>query len=519
MAREACDSAQIKPVNLRELLALINPVRIIGNTDLSCTGLCYDSRKVKPGEVFFALSGTKTDGSRFVPESLERGAAAVVASPGTTVIQYGAACVVEVDNVRLAMAKMAARFFGNPAQGMPVIGVTGTNGKTTVTYLLESILLQAGFRPAVFGTVAYRLGEQLHYPASHTTPESVDMLALLTEFRAHGADALIMEISSHALAQHRVDGLEFSVAIFTNLTPEHLDYHAGMEEYFLVKSRLFGELLGTGRAVINGDDQYGKRLLAAHAGAVSFGRDASCGLRPQSVTSGRAGIHGDFVNEKGTVRIDSAMIGEFNVANLMAAVAAAQQLEIANEIIAAGVAAAGQVPGRLERVANRKDVLALVDYAHTGDALEQVLATLSKLEHKRLLTVVGCGGDRDPGKRPLIAAAAVKYSDLVVFTSDNPRSEDPLQILREIIQGALVAGGTELKAQHIDSRSRGFVVIPDRRSAIEYAAQLATANDLLLVAGKGHEDYQILGSKRIHFDDREELARAFELAGKEGVDV
>lgn len=519
MARDVSNQLQKKAVLLPELLAAVDPNKVWGNTDLSCTGLCYDSRRVQPGDVFFALPGAKTDGSRFVAEALERGALAVVAAPGAVSEQEQDTCVIEVANVRLAMARMAARYYGNPAQGIPVVGVTGTNGKTTVTYLLESILRQAGYRPAVLGTVAYRLGDEVHHPASHTTPESVELMALIADFRALGADALIMEVSSHALAQHRVDGLAFSVAVFTNLTPEHLDYHRDIEDYFQVKGRLFSELLVGGKAVINADDPYGRRLLALPVKAVAYGHDAACGLRPEIVTSGREGIHGNFVGDRGSVRIDSAMIGDFNVSNLLAAVAAGQQLDIANATIAAGVAAAGQVPGRLERVANSKGVLALVDYAHTGDALEQVLTTLVKLERGRLLTVVGCGGDRDPGKRPLMAAAAVKYSEVVIFTSDNPRTEDPLQILEQIRQGALAAGGQEVGLPDLARGARGFVVIPDRRIAIEAAVRLATAGDLLLVAGKGHEDYQILGTQRIHFDDREELQLAFALAAGDEADV
>lgn len=497
-------------VNLKELLSVISSEQIHGSVDIPVSGLCCDSRQVTPGDVFFALPGSKADGSNYISQACQKGAVAIVAQTGIVAPEVGQACLVMVTNVRQAMAKMAARFYADPGHNIPVIGVTGTNGKTTITYLLESILQEAGYKPAIIGTVAYRLGQQLQYQASHTTPESLELMRILADFRAHGANALIMEVSSHALEQHRVDGLDFTVAIFTNLTPEHLDYHPSIEKYFASKCRLFDELLGQGTAVINADDEFGRRLLQRYPQAISFGRQSQCSLHPHQVSVGRGGIHGVFVAATGSVHIDSAMTGDFNVSNLLAAVAAAQQLGITSESIARGIENAAQVPGRLERVGNRRGVLALVDYAHTGDALEQVLSTLVKLDHCKLYTVVGCGGDRDPGKRPIMAAVAVKYSDLVIFTSDNPRTEDPIQILEQMRRGALVAGGQELNEVDAVAGGRGFVVIPDRRSAIETAARLARAGDLLLVAGKGHEDYQILGTEKIHFDDREELQRALE---------
>ncbi len=495
-------------MQLRELLGAINPVAVEGSTAVAICALVCDSRQVNAGAVFFALPGSKSDGRTYISQAVAAGAVAVVANSFAGVTPAGDCCFVQVANVRRAMAQAAAHFYGYPGKGIPVIGVTGTNGKTTITYLLEAILKNAGYHPAIFGTVAYRLGDLHCHEATHTTPESLELMRLLADFRRHGADALVLEVSSHALEQHRVDGLAFDIAVFTNLTQDHLDYHAGMEEYFASKSRLFTDLLGAGVALINADDPYGQRLLADMPTALAFGRQSSCDLYPRQVSVGRDGIHGIFSGSCGDVQIDSPMIGAFNLSNLLAAVAVAQQLHISNDQIAAGLHAAPQAPGRLERVDNDGGVLALVDYAHTGDALEQVLKTLSDLEHCRLYTVVGCGGDRDPGKRPLMAAAAVKYSDLVIFTSDNPRTEDPLAILEQIRAGALATGSCELDPATVNSDSKGFIVIPDRRSAINYAAALTGKGDLLLVAGKGHEDYQILGTTKIHFDDREELQRA-----------
>ena len=495
-------------MQLCELIAAIHPVDVVGSTARSISALVYDSRQVGAGSVFFALPGSRTDGRNYISQAIAAGAGAVVANSFVGVEPVADCCFIQVTNVRRAMAQAAAHYYGYPDRGIPVIGVTGTNGKTTITYLVEAILKTAGYTPAIFGTVAYRLADIRCYEATHTTPESLELMRMLAEFRHHGADALVMEVSSHALEQHRVDGLAFDVAVFTNLTQDHLDYHAGLEEYFISKSRLFTDLLGTGTALVNADDSYGQRLIASIPAAFTFGRKPICNLYPRQVVVGRDGIHGVFSGSRGDVQIDSPMIGDFNLSNLLAAVAVAQQLHISNEQITAGISAAPQVPGRLERVDNDGGVLALVDYAHTGDALEQVLKTLSGLEHRRLYTVVGCGGDRDPGKRPLMAAAAVKYSDLAIFTSDNPRTEDPLAILEQIRTGALAAGSCELDPSAVNSDSKGFIVIPERRTAINCAASLAGKGDLLLVAGKGHEDYQILGTTKIHFDDREELYRA-----------
>lgn len=497
-------------MTLSMLLKRIKAEQIQGSTELEISGLACDSRQVRAGSVFFALPGTQTDGFDYIPQALEAGAVAVVAERLPETFASGV-CYLRVANVRRVMAQVAGEYHGHPTAGVPVIGVTGTNGKTTITYLLEAILRQAGYAPAVFGTVEYRFGRE-RLESTHTTPESLELMQMMGQFRGRGADAIILEVSSHALEQHRVDSIDFDVAVFTNLTPEHLDYHENLDKYFASKRRLFSELLGQGKAAINRDDGFGRQLLRENSAWTSFGTESSAQVRPIDISVGRRGIKGVFASPTGNVEIDSRMIAHFNVSNLLAAVTAAQALGIDNAQIAAGIAAAPQVPGRLERVENDRDILALVDYAHTGDALEQVLATLSKLGSKRLITLVGCGGDRDPGKRPVMAAAAVKYSDLAVFTSDNPRTEDPLQILEQVRAGALAAKAVELSDMLLEAGERGFIVIPDRHEAIKTACSLAKAGDLLLLAGKGHEDYQILGTTKVHFDDREELAAA--LSGK-----
>ncbi|MCK5826341.1 MAG: UDP-N-acetylmuramoyl-L-alanyl-D-glutamate--2,6-diaminopimelate ligase [Desulfuromusa sp.] len=495
-------------MELKKLLKRIQPLELLGSADLVVSGLACDSRQVQDGLLFFALPGVKVDGFDYLAQALQAGAVAVVAEKIPEECMENV-CYIKVANARRAMAVMAAEFYGNPTLGALTIGVTGTNGKTTITYLLEAIFKQAGFSPAVFGTVEYRFGD-LSYEAANTTPESIDLLRMMADFRQHGADVLILEVSSHALEQYRVDGINFDAAVFTNLTQDHLDYHQTLERYFTSKRRLFTELLGAGIAVINREDAYGVELLRENPDGISFGLDNRAKVYPQQVVVGRDQISGTFSGEQGEIRIESGMIGDFNVSNLLAATATAQQFGISNELIAEGISAAPQVPGRVEKVKNSKSVLALVDYSHTADALEQALKTLSKLDHQRLLTVVGCGGDRDKGKRPLMAAVAVKYSNLSIFTSDNPRTEDPLDILEQVRNGALAVGGREL-SQSEAVLEEGFIVIPDRRIAIEFASRVAHKDDVLLVAGKGHEDYQILGTKKIHFDDREELHRALNM--------
>ena len=495
--------------NSFQLKELISGLSGLMATDDSTTvtGLSCDSRKLVPGDLFFALPGTACDGQEYVTAALEAGAVALVLNR-TPDADYGVPVVV-ADNVRLAMARIAQRFFGDPTVDMLVIGVTGTNGKTTTTYLLESILQTAGYRPAIFGTVDYRFsGKQL--PASHTTPESIDLLRMIAEFRTTGANALVLEVSSHALEQYRVDGIRFDVAIFTNLTPEHLDYHGNMDAYFASKARLF-EMLPARSAVINLDDSSGVWLKEKYPAALGFSRKLKTDIWLPQLESNAQGQHGTVSHAGGILNLKSSLVGDFNVSNILGAIGAAYSAGIATAMIEKGISEAPQVPGRLEQIENEHAVLALVDYAHTSDALTQVLSALAGIPAQRRLTLVGCGGDRDPKKRPLMAAAAVKASDLAILTSDNPRTEDPLLILDQMRQGALEAAGIELTLEQAEAGETGFVVIPDRRAAIEFATSLVAQGDLLLVAGKGHEDYQILGTTKVHFDDREELRRAFNL--------
>ncbi|MEJ2201190.1 MAG: UDP-N-acetylmuramoyl-L-alanyl-D-glutamate--2,6-diaminopimelate ligase [Desulfuromonadaceae bacterium] len=494
-------------MKLSTLLQQIPDCRVLGSADLEIPGLYYDSRKVERGGAFFALPGATVDGRQFIEHALERGARAVFFEQEQS-LPEGVVGVL-VDNARRAMAQAAACFYGDPTAFMPVVGVTGTNGKTTVTYLVEAILQAAGFTPAVMGTINYRLGAQ-SLPSLHTTPESVDLLRTLADFRRQGADALAMEVSSHALDQYRVDGVRFEVGVFTNLTPEHLDYHGHMDAYFASKVRLFSELLADGqKAVINLDDPYGEKLSQRFPAALTCGTTSRAQIHPRQIRLSLAGIRAELETPAGVLTIESALIGKFNLQNLLCAVGAGIALQLPLAAIAAGLSRAPQVPGRLERIVNDRGALILVDYAHTGDALEKVLQTVSDLAPRRLLTVFGCGGDRDPRKRPIMGEVAARYSDLAILTSDNPRTEDPQKIIDEVRQGVLRVHPREWSLEEArKSSGRGFVTLPDRAAAIAFAVSLLAERDLLLVAGKGHEDYQILGTRRVHFDDREEVRRA-----------
>ena len=494
-------------MKLAELIQDLPGSRLIGSGEGEITGLYYDSRKVEANGAFFALRGATVDGHRFVADALARGASAIFIEQEME-LPIGVSGVL-VDNARQAMARVSARFFGEPALAIPVVGVTGTNGKTTITYLIEAILRAAGRHPAVMGTINYRFGDHC-LPSLHTTPESVDLLQTVAGFRKAGADALVMEVSSHSLDQYRVDGVSFDVGVFTNLTPEHLDYHGTMEAYFASKSRFFGDLLAGGKGgVINIDDSYGQQLAERFPAAITCGTSDRADVFPRQASLSLDGIRAELETPAGLVAVQSSLIGEFNLQNLLCAAGAGIALGLPLSTIADGLTRAQQVPGRLERIENDRKALILVDYAHTGDALEKVLQTVSGLSPARLLTVFGCGGDRDRRKRPVMGEIAARFSNLAVLTSDNPRTEDPRAILDEVRVGVLRVHAREWSMEEARQLSgRGFVTIPDRATAIGFAVSLLGENDLLLVAGKGHEDYQILGTRRIHFDDREEVRRA-----------
>jgi UDP-N-acetylmuramoyl-L-alanyl-D-glutamate--2,6-diaminopimelate ligase len=502
-------------MELSQLLKGLAEYDLHGDDSGIISGLTCDSRNVLPNSLFFALRGATVDGHRFIPAAVQSGATAVVLED--------IACApqgipwVRVADGRAAMALIAAEFYGNPTLKLPLVGITGTNGKTTTTYLIEAILKAANMPAAVLGTISYRFGTT-HIEASHTTPESTELQAAFRKLADAGARAFVMEVSSHALEQKRVDGCHFDVAVFSNLTRDHLDYHKTMESYLESKLRLFSELLHPTadkpqrRAAINMDDQYGSVIAGGTAcPVITFGIEFKGDVRAIDVASSVDGLSGTLVTPKGTVTFASRLLGRFNLSNILAAASAGIALDLPLEAIKAGIEGHATVPGRMERVDNTRGVTLLVDYAHTGDALENVLSTLKELTNRRIITVFGCGGDRDPGKRPIMGRTAAQMSDLAIVTSDNPRTENPHVILAQVREGIIPLGIREYGLEQFSGGffEKGFVVLENRHEAIRLAVRLARSGDIVLLAGKGHEDYQIIGRTKHHFDDREEAAQAF----------
>jgi UDP-N-acetylmuramoyl-L-alanyl-D-glutamate--2,6-diaminopimelate ligase len=500
-------------MKLAQILKNCSYQKVHGDMDLEVTGMHYDSRQVSAGDAFFALRGVVSDGHDFITSAIAGGARVVFCEELFESTEQVTAVL--VDNARQTMALAAAEFYGNPTADMKVVGITGTNGKTTITYLLEEILAQADLSPAVVGTINYRYGTDLRN-APYTTPEALDLMKQVRDFRKKGARSLVMETSSHALKQCRADGVHFNVGVFTNLTPEHLDYHIDMESYFKSKNHLFKELLprDNGRPVINIDDSYGQRLAAVLPGSLTCGRAKKADIYTESLEISLQGIRARVSTPLGVVDVTSPLLGDYNVENLLCAIGAAVALGVSPQAIASGLSAATGVPGRLEQIENDRDAVILVDYAHTSDALRRVIETMQALAPKRILTVFGCGGDRDRTKRPIMAEVAARGSNIAIATSDNPRSEDPAQILDDVREGLIKVHAREWStAEAVKGDGRGYVVIENRGAAIQFAVDLLQPGDLLLVAGKGHEDYQILKSGRIHFDDREELRKALQDGG------
>ena len=473
--------------------------------------LTPDSRAVRPGTLFFALRGTRADGHDFAAAAARAGAVAVVAERP---VDAGAAPLLLAGNARRAMALSAANFHGHPGRRLVLAGVTGTKGKTTVSYLVESAAAAAGIPCGVTGTVTWRWPGTSR-PASHTTPESTDLQAALAEMVAAGARLAVLEVSSHALAQERVAGLAFRAAAFLNLSRDHFDYHRDFEEYFQANRRLLAEhLAADGQAVVNAGDAHGARLAAELSGlgrrVWRFGAPGA-ELLAREARVGLGGIEAVLATPRGELRIRSPLTGRHNLDNLLAAAGLALALGLEPGAVARGLSASPGAPGRLERI-QAGGVTAFVDYAHTDAALSAACAALRALGPRRLLVVFGCGGDRDPGKRPLMGRAAGAAADLVVVTSDNPRGEDPQAIIEAILPGVEQAGLSRLSPGEAGAGARGFLALPDRREAIALALSAARPGDAVLIAGKGHEDYQIVGTEKRHFDDREEARRALGLA-------
>jgi UDP-N-acetylmuramoyl-L-alanyl-D-glutamate--2,6-diaminopimelate ligase len=488
-------------MKLTELLNGIKGYKLIGDPEKDIQAIAYDSRKVQPGTLFVALKGVAMDGHAYIRDAVQRGASAVVLEDVPN--EKMDVPVIRVSDSRRALSLIALQFYGHPFDGVDLIGITGTNGKTTTSFLLESILLKAGKRPGVIGTINYRYSE-LSRPASVTTPESMDLIGLAREMVDASTTHIIMEVSSHALVQGRTSDCPFRTAVFTNLSRDHLDYHRNMEEYFMAKSLLFRELGRESTAVINMDDSRGQVLAAmTKAKIITYGIRGRWDIRMD-----KEGIRAELVTPIGRREIRSSLIGEFNIYNILAASSSAVSIGLDLDTIAGGIESLPFVPGRMEVVRNCQDLTVVVDYAHTPDALLKTLLCLKPFVQGRLITVFGCGGDRDRGKRAEMGLIAGRESDVVFITSDNPRSEDPLAIVSEIEQGIRQSAMKKLESPLPAGIETGYFTEPNRREAIRRAISIARKRDLVLIAGKGHEDYQIIGRERKHFDDRKEAALA-----------
>ena len=471
-------------MTLRELIAGAEVEGVSGDDGVEIADLAYDSDRVGPGTLYFCVRGQRADGHDFAPAAIEAGAAALVVEHELDL----AAPQVRVADARAAMAPLAARFWGDPTAELEVVGITGTNGKTTTAFLVRAILEAAGRRCGLLGTVKQVVGGA-EEEVIRTTPEAIDLQATFRRMLDAGDADCSMEVSSHALALRRADAIHFAVALFTNLTQDHLDFHADMEDYFQAKRMLFD--LGPGAAAVNVDDPYGARLAGEIEGAITFsaaGADAEFRATDVKfdVSGARFRVHGP----EGEVEVRTALPGHFNVANALAAIAATSALGVPPGAAAAALSAAGQIPGRFEPVDGGQSFAVLVDYAHTPDSLDNVLRAARRLTEGRLISVFGCGGDRDREKRPLMGRIGAELSDIAVVTSDNPRSEDPEAIIGEILAGVPTAAGV--------------VVDPDRRAAIGLALRRAEPGDTVVIAGKGHEQGQEFeAGRKVPFDDRE----------------
>jgi UDP-N-acetylmuramoyl-L-alanyl-D-glutamate--2,6-diaminopimelate ligase len=464
-------------------------VRIDGDSSTQVSGLSYDSRSAGPGDLFFCVTGTKTDGHLFAPAVADAGAAALVAERP---LDAGLPAIV-VSDARRAMGRIASAFYGNPSEKLLLLGVTGTNGKTTTAFLIDAILRADGRTTGLVGTIETRVAGRAR-PGVRTTPESLDLHRLFAEMVDAGCDSVAMEVTSHALALHRVEGLRFAAAAFTNLTQDHLDFHGGMEDYFEAKRSLFeGHRLE--RGAVNVDEVYGRKLLeATDVPCIGFGTAPEADVRATGVTLGVSGSSFVMATPKGEVSVESSLVGSFNVSNCLAAAATCLQAGIGLDAIERGLSSGVGVPGRFEAVDAGQGFSVVVDYAHTPDSLDNVLRAARGLAERsggRVIALFGCGGDRDRGKRPLMGAVAARLADTVVVTSDNPRSEDPAAIIDEILEGV-----TAEKASGPDA------VFVDRREAIGFAVEAAGPGDVVVIAGKGHETGQEFRDGKVPFDDR-----------------
>jgi UDP-N-acetylmuramoyl-L-alanyl-D-glutamate--2,6-diaminopimelate ligase len=493
-------------MKLAELISGEPGLRVHGDAGVEVAGLSYDSRRVKPGNLFFSLARDREQARANIDDALNRGARVVVMKGWDGEGARPAVTVVQCERPRRLMGAAASRFFDAPSRRLELVGVTGTSGKTTTTYMLASIFEAAGAPPGIIGTIGIFVGPRKIY-SGLTTPESLDFESALADMERAGVRHVAAEVSSIGLAEERVDALSFRACVFTNLGRDHLDYHGTQEKYFAAKLRLFSELIAKSTwpdavAVVRGDDPFGRRVLETVKGRkVSFGLERGLDVHPLSYSAGTDGIRASVAALDKRIEVRSPLLGEINLLNVLGASAVSVALGIETDVVAEGLRRCPGAPGRLEAVPGPPGVTVLVDYAHKPDALEAVLRALRALRPRRVVCVFGCGGDRDRGKRPLMGEIAGRMADLAILTSDNPRSEDPLAIIAEVEAG-LTAAGLGSVARHEAGRAPGYLVEPDRRAAIALALEVAAPGDIVVIAGKGHEDYQLVAGRRLDFDDR-----------------
>lgn len=469
---------------IAELIKLIKERKVSG---LSC-----NSRLVKKGSIFVAVKGAREDGGKFIAEAVDRGAKFIVCDPKVKINRLGSAAVIRVRDTRLALARLAVQFYGNPSQRVKVIGITGTNGKTTITYLLEAILKEAGSSCGVIGTINYRFKNKV-IPAKNTTPGPIELQSMLARMEEEKIKYAAMEVSSHALDQERAGEVHFHSAIFTNLTQDHLDYHKTLEGYFRAKLKLFKGLSPSSFAVINNDDKYAVRIKnITRARIITYGIDSQADVTARNIKFEVEYTEFDLLIRGRQMKFRINLIGRHNVYNALAGIAWAFKAGIKLKVIQSALEKFSFVPGRLERINSKKGFCVFIDYAHTDDALKNVLTALRQLSTGKIITLFGCGGERDRGKRPKMGKVVTRLSDFAVITSDNPRSEDPAAIIRDIRKGI---------------EKNNYCVIIDRKRAVKKSLSLAARGDIVLLAGKGHENYQVLKGRTIPFDDRKEVRR------------
>jgi UDP-N-acetylmuramoyl-L-alanyl-D-glutamate--2,6-diaminopimelate ligase len=486
-------------MTLAELMDGIEGIRILGDESVQIDSIKYDSRRVVAGDLFAAIRGEKFDGTRFIQDAADRGAAAFLLPEGADRRVEGTYAFAE--DVRVALALASRNLFDDPSSRLKVVGITGTNGKTTTCYLVHGILEENRIPAGLIGTVQYLVGGQI-ISAARTTPEAPDLYGLMDGMLEAGCEACIMEVSSHALTLSRVAGVSMEVVVFTNLTRDHLDFHRDMEDYYRAKAALF-DAPGVRHRVVNRDDPYGQRLIGKPGRQpLTFGMAKADIVPDGPIQGGGWGTRCTLSTPWGQVEVTTSLPGDFNLYNVMAAVAVCGLLGLTNEQIGSGLAGVGRVPGRFEKIDRGQSWAAVVDYAHTPDALENLLRNARKITEGRVLVVFGCGGDRDQSKRPLMGEAAGRLGDIVYVTSDNPRSEDPSAIIDDIIKG-------------LDKATGEVIRVEDRKEAIALAVAEARAGDMVVVAGKGHENYQIIGERILPFSDADELGYAIEkIAGE-----